>query len=155
MACSICNRETCPRPIPDTGGTCDVGSLEYLNTMENAFYSQAKRCCRLQVGITMFNMARVKGLHSSPAVIANLSAYWYQPIVVAHVSCHQSCVFVGGRAQCPICLSCALLMASQRRILLLLVRDLQVFIVHHGKRRAKLRKRVSKLECQYSQLVMR
>ena len=153
MTCSICCREACVA-IPDTGGTCDVGSLEYLNTMENAFYSQAKRCCRLQVGITMFNMARVN-LHASPAVIANLSAYWYQPIVVAHVSCHQSCVFAAGRAQCPICLSCALLMASQRRILLLLVRDLEVFIVHHGKRRAKLRKRVSKLECQYSQLMMR
>ena len=155
MACSICSRETCPRPIPDTGGTCDVGSLEFLDTVEKAFYLQAKSCRRLHVGLTIFNMAKVNGLHASPAVIANLSAFWYQPIVVAHVSCHQSCVFVGGRAQCPICLSCALLMASQRRILLLLVRDLEVFIVHHGKRRAKLRKRVSKLECQYSQLMMR
>ena len=153
MTCSICCREACVA-IPDTGGTCDIGSLEYLNTMENAFYTQAKRCCRLQVGITMFNMARVS-LHASPAVIANLSAYWYQPIAVAHVSCHQSCVFVAGRAQCPICLSCALLMASQRRILLLLVRDLEVFIVHHGRRRPKLRNRVTKLQYQYSQLMMR
>ena len=154
MACSICSRETCPRPIPDTGGTC-YGSLEFFDTIEKAFYLQARSCRRLHVGLTIFNMAKVNGLHASPAVIANLSAFWYQPVVVAHVTFHQSCVFVGGRAQCLICLSCALLMASQRRILLLLVRDLEVFIVHHGRRRAKLRKRVSKLECQYSQLMMR
>ena len=154
MACSICSRETCPRPIPDTGGTC-YGSLEFFDKMEKAFYLQARSCRRLHVGLTIFNMAKVNGLHASPAVIANLSAFWYQPVVVAHVTFHQSCVFVGGRAQCLICLSCALLMASQRRILLLLVRDLEVFIVHHGRRRAKLRKRVSKLEFQYSQLMMR
>ena len=154
MACSICSRETCPRPIPDTGGTC-YGSLEFFDTIEKAFYLQARSCRRLHVGLTIFNMAKVNGLHASPAVIANLSAFWYQPIVVAHVTFHQSCVFVGGRAQCLICLSCALLMASQRRILLLLVRDLEVFIVHHGRRRAKLRKLVSKLEFQYSQLMMR
>ena len=154
MACSICSRETCPRPIPDTGGTC-YGSLEFFDTIEKAFYLQARSCRRLHVGLTIFNMAKVNGLHASPAVIANLSAFWYQPVVVAHVTFHQSCVFVGGRAQCLICLSCALLMASQRRILLLLVRDLEVFIVHHGRRRAKLRKRVSKLEFQYSQLMMR
>ena len=148
MNCPACSRIIYQRAISDTGGTyeiaavADTGSPEYLDKVKDDFYRQARCGRRLRVRAQTFWMRRIDALcgpMSVPSTFSNMAALWNQPIAVANASHCQSCVFVRGRPLLPICVSCALNLATHRRLVLAVVRGREVYAVNHWKRRRKWR----------------
>ena len=148
MTCPCCSRLIYQRVISDTSGTYEIaavaetGSPEYLDKVEDDVYRQARCGPRLWASAQRFWMRRIDALcgpMSVPSTFSNMAALWNQPIAVANASHCQTCVFVRGRPLLPICVSCALNLATHRRLVLAVVRGREVYAVNHWKRRRKWR----------------
>ena len=144
MNCPACNKILNPPVIPDTGSTsdtrtADTGSPEFLEKTEQDFYQQARRGRRrLHICSQRLWLTRVDALCGSvsgPSTFARMADLSYRPIAVAHATCCQVCLFAKGRPLLPICLSCALMLAKQRKLCLFVVRGTEVYSVNNWQRR--------------------
>ena len=129
----------------DTGGTANE---DFLAKLEGALFKSVRDRRRLQVFSKRFWLARIdslSGYKSGPETIRQISWFWDQPIVVVHAMHRQCCLFVRGISPRAICITCALQLAAHRRILLLVVREQEVFHVVRGRRRADLRRLLARM----------
>ena len=144
MNCPACNKILNPPVMPDTGSTSDTrtaatGCPEFVEQSEQYFYEQA-RCGRrrlrmLSQRLWLTRVDALCGSMSAPSTFARMTDLSYRPIAVAHATCCQVCLFAKSRPLLPICLSCALTLAKQRKLSLFVVRGSEVYTVNKWQRR--------------------
>ena len=130
----------------DVGGTpelqivSDTGTEEYLSQIEKVLFQRFKDGRRnFRMCGRAFWLSRIPGLcrsNASPSVIEELCQAWRKPIVVAHVLMFQACLFLPGcNRPRAICLTCSLRLCMHRMLVLLVVREGEVFqVVRRGRR---------------------
>ena len=152
MICVVCSRAHVPAPAGDVGGTGDLQSISDTGTEEYVFQIEKAIFQRFKEGRRNFHacgrdfwLSRIPELcHgiASPSVVEQLCRARRKPIVVAHVLMRQACLFLPGNLRPKaICLICSLRLCMLRMLVLLVVREDEVFqVIRRGRQPVRLRK---------------
>ena len=140
MTCCVCSRAYHAHVISETGCSTnpellpETGSTEAHRLEETILFDKVSARKHFRWRHTKYWLKAIAGLTGKcrPEVIASLAARSHQPLAIASTQLRQSCVFdrVGPR---PLCFLCAWQLARKRKILLLILRGQQVFVLCCGR----------------------
>ena len=152
MICVACFKTHVAAPEADVGGTgdletvSDTGTQEYVFQIEKTLFQRFREHRRnFHACGRDFWLSRIPDLckgNASPSVVEQLCQAWRKPIVVAHVLMCQACLFIPGDTRPKaICLTCSLRLCMHGMLVLLVVREEELFqVVRRGCRPVPLSK---------------